>query len=155
MTAGTSLESQRSPAVPDSQRVGELVEQLGVLVDRVMGIPNSPEPNVAAEKTARYARDIQVRLAVLSGVAPPTHANSLPPESTTSTPSAPPEAATTLDAYNPGSDTVAPMSVRTTAMELLWICGDCGEHYPRSLNPPHLCQNCGGPKEHFFSPIED
>jgi len=47
------------------------------------------------------------------------------------------------------------ISVRTVAMELLWVCGDCHEHYPRSVNPPATCRNCNAPRENFYSPVED
>lgn len=46
-------------------------------------------------------------------------------------------------------------SIRAIATVLLWVCGDCGAHYPRSANPPELCNECGAPKEHFLAPVED
>jgi rubrerythrin len=60
-----------------------------------------------------------------------------------------------LDGYRPGRDVVAPISVRPNAMELLWVCGDCGQHYPRSVECPEECSCCGAPKQHFYAPIED
>lgn len=60
-----------------------------------------------------------------------------------------------LDNYDPGADLVAPISIRSSHMELLWICGDCGEHYARVQECPEECGSCGAPKQHFFAPLED
>jgi len=60
-----------------------------------------------------------------------------------------------LDGYRPGTDAVAPISVRPNAMELIWVCGDCGAHYPRRQEAPEKCAECGAPKTNFYSPIED
>jgi rubrerythrin len=60
-----------------------------------------------------------------------------------------------LDGYRPDRDVVAPISVRPNGMELLWVCGDCGEHYPRARECPDHCTACGAPKQHFYAPIED
>jgi rubrerythrin len=60
-----------------------------------------------------------------------------------------------LDAYDPEVDAVAPISVRTSFMELLWVCGDCGEHYPRMRSCPEQCKACGAPKQNFYAPVED
>lgn len=59
------------------------------------------------------------------------------------------------DSYEPGADLVAPISIRSSFMELLWICGDCGEHYGRAQKCPESCCSCGAPKQHFFAPVED
>jgi rubrerythrin len=59
------------------------------------------------------------------------------------------------DEYDPDDDVVAPISIRTSFMELIWICGDCGEHYPRSKQCPESCTACGGPRQHFYAPTED
>ncbi|GAC1545733.1 MAG: hypothetical protein NVS3B10_09800 [Polyangiales bacterium] len=57
--------------------------------------------------------------------------------------------------YDPDCDVVAPLSMRTSCMQLLWVCGDCGEHYPRSIACPARCGACDAPREHFYSPLED
>lgn len=49
----------------------------------------------------------------------------------------------------------APTSLRTMMLELLWVCGDCGAHYPHTRLCPEHCLNCGAPKAHFYAPIED
>ena len=66
-----------------------------------------------------------------------------------------PVAERSMDAYDPETDVVAPISVRTSFMELLWVCGDCGEHYPRAQTCPEQCTSCGGPKQNFYAPTED
>ena len=60
-----------------------------------------------------------------------------------------------LDEYDPAEDVVAPISIRPSMMQLLWICGDCGEHYPRAQACPEQCEACGAPKQHFYAPLED
>jgi rubrerythrin len=59
------------------------------------------------------------------------------------------------DHYDPESDVVAPLSMRASHTELLWVCGDCGHHYPRSRGCPDGCSACGAPREHFYAPVED
>ena len=59
------------------------------------------------------------------------------------------------DHYDPESDVVAPLSLRASHTELLWVCGDCGHHYPRSQACPDGCSACGAPREHFYAPVED
>ena len=66
-----------------------------------------------------------------------------------------PAAARSLDDYDPETDVVPPISVRTSFMELLWVCGDCGEHYARAQTCPEKCTSCGGPKQNFYAPTED
>lgn len=60
-----------------------------------------------------------------------------------------------LDDYDPQEDTIPPLSVRSSFMELLWICGDCGEHYPRAQACPEACGACGAPKQNFYAHVED
>ncbi len=60
-----------------------------------------------------------------------------------------------LDDYDPQEDTIPPLSVRSSHMELLWICGDCGEHYPRAQECPEECDSCGAPKQNFYAHVED
>jgi rubrerythrin len=60
-----------------------------------------------------------------------------------------------LDDYDPQEDTIPPLSVRSSFMELLWICGDCGEHYPRAQACPESCDACGAPKQNFYAHVED
>ena len=50
---------------------------------------------------------------------------------------------------------VTPLSLRTTAMQLVWVCGDCGAHYPRTDECPERCTHCGAPRQHFYLPVED
>jgi hypothetical protein len=59
------------------------------------------------------------------------------------------------DCYDPESDVVAPLSLRASHTQLLWVCGDCGHHYPRSQGCPDGCDACGAPREHFYAPVED
>ena len=66
-----------------------------------------------------------------------------------------PVAERSLDDYDPETDVVPPISVRTSFMELLWVCGDCGEHYARARTVPEQCTSCGGPKQNFYAPTED
>ena len=72
-----------------------------------------------------------------------------------SSPSQRPDSERSLDDWDPDEDLVAPISIRTQVMTLLWICGDCGEHYPRAQTCPTQCDACGAPQQHFYSPIED
>ena len=124
--------------------VAELVEQMSALAARVQAVPRSSNPPLYADRAAQLARGIQSKLAKLGGVAGPPHPALKQQISQT-----------TLDAYKPGRDAVAPISVRATAMELLWVCGDCGAHFPRSVTPPAKCESCDAPRENFFSPVED
>jgi rubrerythrin len=66
-----------------------------------------------------------------------------------------PDAERSLDDWDPDEDLVAPISIRTSVATLLWVCGDCREHYPRAQSCPEKCDACGAPREHFYSPIED
>ncbi|GAC1352127.1 MAG: hypothetical protein NVSMB1_11900 [Polyangiales bacterium] len=50
---------------------------------------------------------------------------------------------------------IIPISQRASMMELLWVCGDCGAHYPHTKECPQSCASCGAPKQNFFAPIED
>lgn len=59
------------------------------------------------------------------------------------------------DSYDPGRDRVAPLTIRPIDMELVWVCGDCGEHYPRTNLAPAVCDWCGAPRQHFYGPAED
>ena len=58
------------------------------------------------------------------------------------------------DGYDPETELIPPISLRASIMELLWVCGDCGEHYPRAQSCPDRC-NCGAPRQHFYAPTED
>jgi len=59
------------------------------------------------------------------------------------------------DHYDPESGSIPPLSMRASHTQLLWVCGDCGHHYPRAQACPDGCSACGAPKEHFYAPIED
>lgn len=61
----------------------------------------------------------------------------------------------TEEHYDPESGSIPPLSMRASHTELLWVCGDCGHHYPRAQACPESCSACGAPKEHFYAPVED
>lgn len=46
-------------------------------------------------------------------------------------------------------------TLRSTLMRLVWVCGDCGEHYARHGGCPAVCKGCGAPRENFYAPVED
>jgi hypothetical protein len=119
-------------------RADELSSSLDDLEGRLDG-EGSKEAIV--ETVRKFARAMQRKIATL-GREPEPKADRAAP-------------ATSVDGYDPSHDVVAPISVRPNAMELLWVCGDCGEHYPRARECPESCRACGAPKEHFYAPIED
>jgi hypothetical protein len=85
----------------------------------------------------------------------PTRVSGEFPKASVPSPSQRPDAERSLDDWDPDEDLVAPISIRTSVTTLLWICGDCREHYPRAQACPERCDACGAPQQHFYSPIED
>jgi hypothetical protein len=168
------------PSAPPDERAAEtaakasaseIVESLHTLVDHVRPLKDAGHEG-AFESIKRLARSVQARVARLGGIAStgapgvrPREGDSLPRMSPNdrTTPlrrsksgvGARPSISNSLDGYRPDQDIVAPISVRPNGMELLWICGDCGEHYPRARSCPERCDACGAPKQHFYAPIED
>jgi rubrerythrin len=135
-----------------SQNTTELLDSLSTLTDSVK---DEGSKEAMLDTVERFARSMQRKIAKLGGVAAPAEAKtddiatarfSYPSRNSLSN---------SLDGYRPGRDVVAPISVRPVGMELLWVCGDCGEHYPRSREAPDRCTACGAPKQHFYAPIED
>ena len=60
-----------------------------------------------------------------------------------------------IEAPAPGVEEIAPISIRAFAMQILWVCGSCGEHYPHAAGCPEQCRSCGAIKQFFYSPTED
>jgi hypothetical protein len=44
---------------------------------------------------------------------------------------------------------------RPDGRELLWVCLECRQHYPRSELPPERCNGCGASRTAFYAHIED
>lgn len=137
-----------------SEETNELLESLGNLDQQARG---GSSREALVETVKRFARTMQQRVAKLGGVVsgqttrtsgPPAQRPSLEPRARNSM-------SNSLDGYRPDRDVVAPISVRPNGMELLWVCGDCGQHYPRARDCPEVCSACGAPKQHFYAPIED
>ncbi len=145
--------SERAASVTSAQ-TNDLLESLSMLSERVK---DGASKEAIVETVKRFAKSMQTKVAKLGGVAPPTEGISQPNDVATSRFSMPARLSlsNSLDGYRPDRDVVAPISVRPNAMELLWICGDCGEHYPRARECPEECASCGAPKQHFYAPIED
>lgn len=146
-----------------SPQTHELLDSLETLTDSVR---EGGSKEAIVETVKRFARAMQKKVAKLGGVAVPGPSspgrasvpNAAPNDVQSSRYSLPPgrpSLSTSLDGYRPDRDVVAPISVRPNAMELLWICGDCGEHYARARECPEKCTACGAPKQHFYAPIED
>lgn len=147
--------SEGAPASVTGAQANEMLESLSSLTERVK---DGVSKEAIVDTVKRFARTMQQKVAKLGGVAPPPECTR--PSTTdiaTSRFSMPARdsISNTLDGYRPDRDVVAPISVRPNAMELLWICGDCGEHYPRARECPEECSACGAPKQHFYAPIED
>ena len=106
---------------------------------------------------AKFTRAMQQTVAKLGGVSVPAESRNSVNDIATARFSMPARdsLSNSLDGYRPDRDVVAPISVRPNAMELLWVCGDCGQHDPRARECPEECTECGAPKQHFYAPIED
>ena len=152
----------------------DIVESLETFVERMQEMKDGGgNKETLFENVKRFARSMQQKVAKLGGVSAPkrqgTAATStgyaqaddgLSGDRSSYAPMRASNAgrasvSTTLDGYRPDTDVVAPISVRPNAMELLWVCGDCGEHYPRARACPEQCVGCGAPKQNFYAPIED
>jgi rubrerythrin len=151
-TSRPSLQSQSREALPPTAYIPpeetlEIVESLTVLSERVEdGCSRTP----TVDTVKRVARSLARRVAKLGGVALRESARLSTPSRGERT-----SLSNSLDVYRPGTDVTAPISVRPNGMELLWVCGDCGQHYPRARECPERCLACGAPKQHFYAPIED
>lgn len=148
-------DAKTAASVPSSQ-TNELLETLSSLTEKVKDGVNK---EAIVDTVKKFARTMQAKVAKLGGVTPPAEGRaSVPPTDVAtgrfSTP-ARNSLSNSLDGYRPDRDVTAPISVRPNAMELLWVCGDCGQHYPRARECPEKCTACGAPKQHFYAPIED
>lgn len=148
-------DGQTAASVPSSQ-TNELLETLSSLTEKVK---DGGSKEAIVDTVKRFARSMQRKVAKLGGVTPPAEGRtSSPPTDVASGRFSTParnSLSNSLDGYRPDRDVTAPISVRPNAMELLWVCGDCGQHYPRARQCPERCTACGAPKQHFYAPIED
>jgi hypothetical protein len=136
-----------------SKDTHEIIQTLSSLTDKVK---DGMSKDAIVDTVKTFAKSLQHRVAKLGGIAMPKDTDR-PSDVATSRFSMPARnsVANSLDGYRPDRDVVAPISVRPNAMELLWVCGDCGQHYPRARECPEECKACGAPKQHFYAPIED
>jgi hypothetical protein len=155
--AGAHHASSISP-----RQTSEIVESLQSFVERMQSMKDGGDGGSLMDNVRKFARTMQQKVARLGGVATHRDAAKASPEgerrSRTSFDALEgdrPSFSCSLDGYRPDIDVVAPISVRPNAMELLWVCGDCGEHYPRARECPAQCKSCGAPKQNFYAPIED
>jgi rubrerythrin len=135
-----------------SKSTNELLDSLSTLTDRV---DNVTDKEAMIDTVKRFAKTMRQKVAKLGGVSIPQDAKNDVAASRFSYPAQRNSLSGSLDGYRPDRDVVAPISVRPNGMELLWVCGDCGEHYPRARECPDRCTACGAPKQHFYAPIED
>jgi rubrerythrin len=151
---GTKSASSMSP-----RQTTEIVESLQTFVERMQAMPNDKSSLI--DNVKKFARTMQQRVAKLGGVATkneddqPATGERRSRNSFDCLQGDRPSFSCSLDGYRPDVDVVAPISVRPNAMELLWVCGDCGEHYPRARECPEQCRSCGAPRQNFYAPIED
>lgn len=149
----THADGQGASSVSSSQ-TNEMLEALSTLTDKVK---DGVTRDAIVETVKKFAKSMQQTVSKLGGVAGADRREertsdvaigrfSMPSRNSLSN---------SLDGYRPDRDVVAPISVRPNAMELLWVCGDCGQHYPRARECPEECNCCGAPKQHFYAPIED
>jgi hypothetical protein len=139
------------PASMSSQKTAEIIDTISTMTAEVQ---TGTSREAMLDTVKRFARSMQATVAKLGGVAPPDLKRDDVAIGRYSYPSRV-SISNSLDGYRPDRDIVAPISVRPNAMELLWVCGDCGEHYPRARECPETCTACGAPKQHFYAPIED
>lgn len=142
----------RTASSMDSKNTNEILETLSSLTDTVR---EGVSKDAIVDTVRTFAKSLQKKVAKLGGIAVPN--GDRPSDVATSRFSMPARTsfANSLDGYRPDRDVVAPISVRPNAMELLWVCGDCGQHYPRARECPEECKACGAPRQHFYAPIED
>lgn len=152
------------PSTISANQSQELVDQLQSVVDRLKTAEDCSQDEAKEtmiDNVKRIAKAMQKTVAKLGGIASPCGRDAQDGEddgmrtSRTSLSDGRPSLSSSLDGYRPDRDVVAPISVRPNAMELLWVCGDCGAHYPRQRQPPENCEHCGAPKQNFYAPIED
>ncbi len=141
-------DGQTAASAP-SPPTNELLETLASLTDKLKdGVSNE----AVVDTLRAFARIMQQKVATLGGMSvPPDERTTLRADEQGDRTSL----SNSLDGYRPDRDITAPISVRPNAMELLWVCGDCGQHYPRARQCPERCTVCGAPKQHFYAPIED
>ena len=137
-----------------STDTNEILQSLTSLTDKVKDGVNK---DAIVDTVKSFAKSLQQRVAKLGGVSIPKDVPNRPSDVATARFSWPARTSMSpsLDGYRPDRDVVAPISVRPNAMELLWVCGDCGQHYPRARECPDTCSECGAPRQHFYAPIED
>lgn len=137
-----------------STDTNEILQSLTSLTDKVKDGVNK---DAIVDTVKSFAKSLQQRVAKLGGVLVPEEVPNRPSDVATARFSWPARTSLSpsLDGYRPDRDVVAPISVRPNAMELLWVCGDCGQHYPRARECPDACSECGAPRQHFYAPIED
>ncbi|GAC1534127.1 MAG: hypothetical protein NVS3B10_28020 [Polyangiales bacterium] len=156
----------QAAATLPSSKSHEIVDQLEGFVHRIASMRDGSDADKQGifDSVKRFARSMQHKVAKLGGIAPRTaaptdgSADDRPSVQRMSRPSLHgdrPSFSNSLDGYRPEIDVVAPISVRPNGMELLWVCGDCGEHYPRQQQAPESCNACGAPRQNFYAPIED
>ncbi len=143
----------RTASSMDSKNSHEIIDTLASLADSVREGVNK---DAIVDTVRTLAKTLQRKVAKLGGIAVPADA-ARTSDVATSRFSMPARTsfANSLDGYRPDRDVVAPISVRPNAMELLWVCGDCGQHYQRARECPEECNACGAPRQHFYAPIED
>ena len=144
------------------RQTSDLVESLQVFVERMQTIKDEGDHGSLMDSVRKFARSMQQKVAKLGGTSASARTAEKPVAERRSRSSIVngddadrPSFSCSLDGYRPDVDVVAPISVRPNAMELLWVCGDCGEHYPRARQCPETCVSCGAPKQNFYAPIED
>jgi rubrerythrin len=150
-----NAEAKTAASVSDSQTT-DLLDKLSSLTEKVK---DGVSKEAIIDTVKKFAKSMQQTVAKLGGVSvPPESRTSLPPNDVATSRFSMParnSLSNSLDGYRPDRDVVAPISVRPNAMELLWVCGDCGQHYPRARECPEQCTECGAPRQHFYAPIED
>lgn len=147
----------KTPSSMSPRQTTEIVQSLQTFVERMQTMNDVGDGGSFMDSVRHFARSMQQKVAKLGGVAAHRNAEKGDPSlpSLDALEGDRPSFSCSLDGYRPDIDVVAPISVRPVAMELLWVCGDCGEHYPRARECPHECKSCGAPKQNFYAPIED
>jgi rubrerythrin len=149
-------DGKTAASMPSSQ-TNDMLEKLSTLTDKVK---DGVSKEAIVDTVKKFTKQMQQTVAKLGGVSVPdeSRTSALPNDDVATGRFSMParnSLSNSLDGYRPDRDVVAPISVRPNAMELLWVCGDCGQHYPRARECPEQCSECGAPKQHFYAPIED
>lgn len=145
----------KTAASMPSAQTNKMLETLNTLTDAVK---DGVSKEAIVDTVKRFTKSMKQTVAKLGGVSVPERSSVLPNNDIATGRFSMParnSLSNSLDGYRPDRDVVAPISVRPNAMELLWVCGDCGQHYPRARECPEECTECGAPKQHFYAPIED